>query len=151
MADCLLGHRNEDSICKMAKELGWTITRGTLKPCKHCRKESIMPKTDIPGHKIYLDLSKVMIKTEASLDTTISRDNWKVLVCEVTGKKWSDFTVTKSEMVEHTCEHLYKMKSRGIPVCYIQLDPAGENHKLVRHAGSSEWAALQPLDFEFTS
>ncbi len=73
-----------------------------------------MPKTDIPGHRIYLDLSKVTIKMEASDNATISRDNWKVLVCEATGKKWSDFTVTKSKMVEQTCEHLHKMKSRGI-------------------------------------
>ena len=33
----------------------------------------------------------------------------------------------------------------------MQLDPAGKNHKLVKHAGSSDWAILQPLDFEFTS
>ena len=29
--------------------------------------------------------------------------------------------------------------------------PAGENHKLTKHAGSSEWVILQPLDFEFMS
>jgi hypothetical protein len=161
MAHSLLGHRNEDSVRKTARELGWFISRGTLKPCEHCaqskarqknvRKESNTPKTDVPGHRIYLDLSKITIKTEASSDTTINRDNWKVLVCEATGKKWSDFTVTKSEMVERTCEHLNKMKSRGIPVRYIRLDPAGENHKLAKRAANSEWAALQPLDFEFTS
>ena len=59
------------------------------------------------------------------------------MVCEATQKKWSDFTVTKSEMVERTCEHLNKLKAHNIPVQYIQLDPAGENHKLVKHAGSS--------------
>jgi hypothetical protein len=41
-----------------------------------------------------------MIKTEASENATINRDNCKVLVLEATGKKWSDFTVTKSETVE---------------------------------------------------
>ena len=71
---------------------------------------------DIPGHRLYLDLSKITIKTEAPSDTTINRDIWKVLVCEETGKKWSDFTVTKSETVERTCKHLHKMKARGIPV-----------------------------------
>ena len=59
--------------------------------------------------------------------------------------------MTKSETVERTYEHLHKMKSRGIPVLYIWLDPAGENHKLAKRAANSEWAALQPLDFEFTS
>ena len=33
----------------------------------------------------------------------------------------------------------------------MQLDPAGENQKLVKRAGSSNWAMLQPIDFEFTS
>ena len=31
------------------------------------------------------------------------------------------------------------------------MDPAGENHKLAKRAANSEWVALQPLDFEFTS
>jgi len=26
MAHCLLGHRNEDSLCKTAREIGWTLT-----------------------------------------------------------------------------------------------------------------------------
>jgi hypothetical protein len=68
---------------------------------------------DVPGHRLYLDLSKITIKMEASSNTTINRDNWKILVCKATGKKWSDFTVTK-----------------------------GENHKLAKHAGNSEWVAL---------
>jgi hypothetical protein len=37
------------------------------------------------------------------------------------------------------------MKSRGIPVNYINLDPAGENHKLGKHTDSNEWADLQPF------
>jgi hypothetical protein len=31
------------------------------------------------------------------------------------------------------------------------LDPAGKNQKLAKHAGSSDWAMLQLIDFEFTS
>ena len=53
--------------------------------------------------------------------------------------------------MDHTCEHLSKLKSRGISLKYIQLDPAGENLKLLKCAGSSDWAILQPIDFEFTS
>ena len=33
MAHCLLCHRNEDSMRKTARELGWVITRGMLMPC----------------------------------------------------------------------------------------------------------------------
>jgi hypothetical protein len=63
MAPCLLGHRNEDSVKKTARELGWVLTRGTLMPCEHCAKskgkqnnvykESITPKADVPGHRLY--------------------------------------------------------------------------------------------------
>jgi hypothetical protein len=100
---------------------------------------------------LYLDLSKVTVKSGTSENVTINRDSWKVLVCEATGKKWSHFTVTKSDMVEHTCEHLHKLKTHGIPVRYVRLDPAGKNQKLAKRAGSSDWAILQPIDFEFTS
>ena len=51
---------------------------------------------------MYLDLSKVTVKSGASEDATINCDNWKVMVCKATGKKWSDFTVTKGKMVERT-------------------------------------------------
>jgi hypothetical protein len=95
-------------------------------PCEYCarskakqknvRKKSVTPKADVPGHRLYLDLSKAMVKSGTSENVTINHDNWKVLVCEAIGKKWSNFTVTKSDMVEHTCEHLHKLKTRGIPV-----------------------------------
>jgi hypothetical protein len=93
----------------------------------------------------------VTVKSRTSENVTINRDNWKVLVCKATGKKCSDFTVTKSDMVEHICKHLHKLKMCGIPVRYVRLDPAGENQKLTKHAGSSDWAILQTIDFEFMS
>ena len=116
-----LGHHNEDSTGKTARELGWVLTHGTSRPCKHCtkskakqknvQKEAICEKAEWSGHRIYLDLSKVTLKSSASEDVTINRENWKIMVCKATGKKWSDFTVTKGEMVERTCEHLNKLKS----------------------------------------
>lgn len=80
-----------------------------------------------------------------SANVTINHDNWKILVCEATGKKWNDFTVTKSDMVEHTCEHLNKLKAYDIPVRYIQLDPARENQKPEKCARSKDWVILQCL------
>ena len=35
-AHSLLGHMSEDATRKASKNLGWTITRGTLKPCESC-------------------------------------------------------------------------------------------------------------------
>jgi hypothetical protein len=85
MAHCLLGHGNEDSVRKTARELVWILTCGTLKPCEHCaqskaqqknvRKESVAQKTDVPGHRLYLDLSKVTIKMETAESATINHDN----------------------------------------------------------------------------
>jgi hypothetical protein len=121
-----VGHRNEDTIRKSAKEMGWVLTRGVLKTCEHCamakakqnnvRKELEAKKAAIMGYRLYLDLSKVTVKSGTSKNETINPDNWRVLVCEATDKKWSDFTVTNSDMVERTCEHLHKLKSWNIPV-----------------------------------
>ena len=33
-----LGHMSEDMTRKVAKELGWTIVRGTMKICESCAK-----------------------------------------------------------------------------------------------------------------
>ena len=107
------------------------------KTCEHCviardkrknvRKESVAEKATISGHRLYLDLSKVNVKLGTSEN-----------ICKATGKKWSNFTVTKSGMVDRTCENLHRLKSQNIPVCYIQLDPAGKNQKLAKHAGGSD-------------
>ena len=43
-AHCLLGHRNKDSIRKTAKQMGWELTRGSLKPCTHCVKSKAKQK-----------------------------------------------------------------------------------------------------------
>jgi len=78
-----------------------------------------MEKMTMPRHQLYLDLSKAIIKCGTSENVAINQDNWKVMVCEAIGKKWSDFTAMKSNMVEHTCGHLSKLKSGNIPVRYI--------------------------------
>jgi hypothetical protein len=58
------------------------------------------PKANIPGHRFYLDLSKVTVKSRTSENVIINHDNWKVLLFKATGKKCSNFTVMKSDMVE---------------------------------------------------
>ena len=44
IAHCLLGHRNEDSVRKTAKELGWVLTRGTMKLCEYCARSKAKQK-----------------------------------------------------------------------------------------------------------
>ena len=41
------------------------------------------------------------------------------MVDQATGKKWSEFTDTKSEMVEPTCEWMHKMKEKGMTIKVI--------------------------------
>ncbi len=48
-AHALLGHHSEAIARKIAKELGWTISRGSMKPCEACTiakaKQKNVPKT----------------------------------------------------------------------------------------------------------
>ena len=44
MAHCLLGHRNEISVRKTARELGSVLMHGTLKTCKHCARSKAKEK-----------------------------------------------------------------------------------------------------------
>ena len=99
---------------------------------------------------MYRDLSKVTVAGDNGV-VELNRKNWKLMVDEFTGKEWSEFTETKSGMVEPTCKFLNKMKARGIPVRTIQMDPGGENLKLEKRCQSQEWQALQPIEFEVTS
>ena len=52
------------------------------------------------------------------------------MVDQSTGKKWSEFTDTKSGMVEPTCKWVHQMKEKAIEIKIVRLDPAGENVKL---------------------
>ena len=157
----LLGHGNEESTHQTAKQLGWAFTHGVLKPCLHCAKSkakqknvsktSTLEKASKPGERIYLDLSKVTVSKSDDTEFEIDNKHWKIMVDKAMGKKWSDFTNSKSGMVERTCEFLHKIKSHEILVLHIHLDPAGENLKLEKRASSFDWTPLQPLEFEFTS
>ena len=157
----LLGHGDEESTRRTAKQLGWIITRGKLKPCLYCAtskakqkntcKKSESPKAEEPGERIFLDLSKVTVPRADGTGFEINAKWWKSMVDEATGKKWADFTPSKSAMVERTCEFMNVMKNRKIPIKTIRLDPAGENLKLEKRAQSAAWQSLQPVSFEFTS
>ena len=43
-AHCLLGHRNEDSVRKTAREFGWVLMHGILMPCEHCARSKAKQK-----------------------------------------------------------------------------------------------------------
>ena len=90
----LLGHRSIDWVCKTAWELGWVMSHGAMHACEHCaksktkqknvRKASVMEIATTPGHRLYLDLLKVTVKSSTSESETINQDSWKVVVFEAT-------------------------------------------------------------------
>ena len=108
-------------------------------------------KAGKPGEWVYLDLSKVTVSKKDGSEVALNKKKWKSIVDEALGKKWSDFTPSKSGMVEPTCEWLNLMKKRGIPVKIIWLDLGSENMKLEKRVKLATWQGLQPVDFEFTS
>lgn len=160
-AHALLGHGDEESTRQTAKELGWKLTRGTLKPCEACAvakakkkntvKESKSPKSTVPGEKIYTDISTVTVSRKDGSEFQINQKYWAIRVDEATQKKWSDFTTTKKAFSERSCEWTNQMKARGIPISCFRLDNAGENKKFEQRAQSSDWSHLQPLEFEYTA
>ena len=75
-----------------------------------------------------LDLLKVTVAGNNGVKER-NRKHWKLVMDEYTGKKWSEFSETKSGMVKPTCKWLNKMKDRGIPIKCIHMDPGGENIK----------------------
>ncbi len=66
--------------------------------------EGTAPKAEVPGGRVYLDLSKVTISKLDDTEFELENKWWKVVMDNATGKKWSDFTPTKKGVVEHTCE-----------------------------------------------
>ena len=94
----LLGHGNEETTRESARQLGWVITQGKLKPCEHCAKakskhknvckESTAHKATKPGERIFLDLSKVTVSRDDSSEFHLKQKHWKSMVDKATGKKW---------------------------------------------------------------
>ena len=155
----LLGHGDEESTRHTAKQLGWIITRGNMKPCMACArakakqknicKASTSPKATEPGGRVFLDLSKVTVSRSDGSDFELKKKWWKIMVDQATGKKWSEFTDTKSGMVEPTCEWMHQMKEKAMAIKIIRLDPAGENIKLEIRSKSADWKLA--TEYEFTS
>ena len=157
----LMGHMHEDQVRKVMKQLQVTITRGTLGPCKHCAKtkakqknvckESRSKKASKVCERVYMDLSKVTVgKTDGSA-FEIHRKWWRIVVDELTGKKWLDFTATKKAMPDQMCRWMNIMKANGKPIQIIRMDPGGENLALEKLVTVAEWKELQPVKFEVTS
>ena len=155
-AHCKYGHLGEAECRKTAKALGYRVLRGVLKACEACAvanaqqksvpKLSVSNKSTAPNGRIFLDLSK--IKAPKDLDITVTKSNWRLMVCEYTGLKFSDFFETKDGMVEPTCVKMNQWKQQGKPVKIVRMDNAGENLKLAKQANGKNWKLN--LEIEYT-
>jgi hypothetical protein len=151
-----LGHSNEDATRKAARYLGWELKPGTLKSCESCAaakaKQKNVPQVSegMPAEngksRIYLDIATVKQRKGMPRAT---KPNWRIMVDQRTGLKFSNFFDTKNGMVEPTCEQLYRWKQNGINVDYIRLDNAGENKLLKQRSESKDWKF--DITFEFTA
>jgi hypothetical protein len=143
-----LGHPHEDMTRKMAKELGWTFSRGSLKPCDGCRagkaKQKNVPKesehvvaTEPNEARVFLDIAT--IKKPGGESGSVSKPNWRIVVYERTQMKFSDFFVSKSGMAEPACELFQRWKDVGRQVRYLRMDNAGENKLTQSCCESADW------------
>jgi hypothetical protein len=97
-------HSNEDDTRKMAKELGITISRGTLGPCDACTiakaKQKNVPKisehkaaTKTDERRIFIDISSVKANKQGKKPT---KPHWRIMVDERGTLKFSNFFETKN-------------------------------------------------------
>lgn len=111
MAHEQLGHLNEDATRKVAKQLGWTITKGSFYACESCAigkaKQKTVKNPEAPKEKspvvngcIYLDLTRIV---GPNVERQPLRPNWCMIIDEKTGYKSTSFHELKDGMVLPTC------------------------------------------------
>ena len=98
----LLGHCSEEMTWSAAKLMGW-ILMGSWKPCELCTvakarqknvpKDTEHSKANVGENQIFLDIATVKRQTDGP---KVSNPNWRIMVDERTGMKFSDFYVSKT-------------------------------------------------------
>jgi hypothetical protein len=150
-----LGHPHEDMTRKMAKELGWTLSLGSQKPCDGCRagkaKQKNVPKESDhvvatePNEARVFFLDIATINKPEGESGSVYKPNWRIVVDERTQMMFSDFFVSKSGMAEPTCELFQRWKDVGREVRYLRMDNAGENKLLQSRSENADWKfRIQP-------
>lgn len=82
-------------------------------------------------------------------EENVTLKQWRIMVNEATGLKFTKFTASKSGMVEPTLCLLQDLKEDGRKVSFIRCDNGGENQKLKERCDSAEWK--MGIKFEFTA
>jgi hypothetical protein len=155
-----LGHMSEDATRKTVKALNLILTKGTLKACDACAacaatkaKQKNVPKTSsmTPSNmkkdesQIYLDIATINRPHKKQ----VYKKNWRIMLDERTGTKFTDFYETEAGMIEPTCAQLHCWKLTGHGVKYIRMDNAVENITL--HDCSDSSNRELGIKFEYTA
>jgi len=151
----VLGHAGPDATVATAKALGWKLT-GVQYACASCQmakakqksmpKESSHIKAQHPGERIFIDLSKISKPNELK---AMGKQNWYMMVDEMSNLKFSSFHTTKNGIVDHTCRMLSKWRNENKVTKHIRCDNAGENKSIEKAINGSKWK--MNINFEFTA
>ena len=150
----MLGHCDEEASRAVAKQIGWHVTRGVMMPCESCArgkakqkivamKESETHKATKPNERIYADMSSVK---EIDGCKATYQNMW-LMVDQFTEYKMVRSYKTKKDMVEPTCEELFKWKQMGKEVQFLRMDNAGENLKLEQRLRSKDWKLYPTIEY----
>jgi len=153
-----LGHLSVKLTEEVARNLGWRLS-GDLDRCEDCaigkgKQKNVIKRSnhiiaEKVGERLFLDLAAVFEErnSDAPADPT-KKGYWRILVDEASQFKISDFFSSKRDMIEPTCEKIFKWQSEGKSIKYIRCDDGGENRGLKNRLQSSDWKI--PIKFEFT-
>ena len=126
MAHLCLGHISLQSIQRLAKKYGWTLTGKFNRCCDACAyakgkqknvNKSTTKRASRPCERLFIDLSGPFSPTLRG------KKYWFMCVDDYSRKKWSRFIKTKDEIGGPLEELLILMKGRGtpVPVSYTHL------------------------------
>jgi hypothetical protein len=121
----LLRHCSEDMTQLAAKLMGWVLS-GKWKPCESCAtvkaKQKNVPKESkhqaATKGENHIFLNIVTVK-KAKDGPNVTKPNWRIMVDERTGLKFSDFFEAKKGMIVLTCAQWHWWKTVGLTVKYL--------------------------------
>jgi hypothetical protein len=137
----------------MARQLGWTITRGYLGICGSCAnakaRQKNVPKVST-GEKVrvingrwFHDNSTLKVHKGETGTSKI----WELTVNELTGLPFTGIYNKKNEFIENMCQSIQAQKAMGCPVLIMRQDNAGENKKLEKRLQSADWKLQVKMEY----
>ena len=121
-AHIMTRHHHEERQHKIALELGWSLKKAPMIPCKAClvgkanqlvinKHVDDSKKTTRAGKRTFSDLVTIKLPQDSSI--TITNQNWHIVVDQYMGYKELDCYCTKHDFVEPTCKNLASGKIMG--------------------------------------